>query len=67
MTTLEPYTAAFTGTLSSLVTKGGLTFTLTKHRPRVVKGQPFMLEINPEKNTIRLMPVLVPYYWVGLR
>ena len=67
MKTVEPYTAAFTGVLSSVMTKGGMTFTITKNRPHVVKGQAFMLEIEPEKNAIRFLPVLVPYYWVGMK
>jgi hypothetical protein len=67
MTTFEPYTAAFTGVLSTLTTKSGLIFTITKDHPRVTQGQPFMLEINAEQNRVRFLPVLMPYYWVGLR
>jgi hypothetical protein len=57
----EPYTAGFTGTLTSLVIRDGRTFTITKNFPHVVKGQPFMIGVDG--NTVRILPVLMPPYW----
>lgn len=63
----EPFTASFTGKLTSFTLKDGRTVTIPTNHPSVVKGQPFMVEIDDTSTQFRMLPVLVPPYWIGLR
>lgn len=59
MITNEPFTAAFTGTLSTFHAADGRRFTFTKPCPKVVKGEAYMMQLNTETNTIKMIPVNV--------
>ena len=61
----EPYVAGFTGTLTTLVTLSGKQFTISHHCPRVVKGEPFMLQFDTEKEGVRMVRVALPPDWIG--
>lgn len=55
----EPFTASFTGQLSSFyssVTKQRYTF--TKPLPRVLKDQAYMMELDLQNNRVKLIPVI---------
>jgi hypothetical protein len=66
MITWEPFTASFSGKLTSFTTAGGHRVTIAKNQPNMVKGQSFMLEIEVETNRVRFLPVLMPPYWIGV-
>ena len=61
MITYEPYTASFTGQLTSVYLKSGRSVSFKTPYPRVMKGQPFMLKI--EGQSVQMLPVFVPDYW----
>ena len=67
MLTWEPYTAGFTGTLKSFITRAGRQFTLDGSGPRVVQGQPFMVQIDDETGKVRFVQVHMPRLWEGRR
>ncbi len=66
MTIWEPFIAGFTGTLTTFVTHSGYKFTLDNGAPKVVKGQPFMVQFDTEKNQIRMVPVQMPSPLLGM-
>ena len=55
----EPFTAAFTGRMSSFYsvqTKRNYTF---EHPlPRIEKGKAYMMELDLKNNRVRMLPVL---------
>lgn len=53
----EPFTAAFTGTLSTFHAADGRRFTFQKPCPRVVKGAAYIMKLDTETNTITMIPV----------
>lgn len=62
MITRELYIAGFTGTLTSFVTHSGKQFTIQHSFPKVVKGQPFVVEADSTTNRMRMIPIMMPPY-----
>lgn len=60
MTTYEPFTAGFTGTLTTWQSANGTRQGIGKPFPRVVKGQAFVMKIDLDKSTVVMLPVLLP-------
>ena len=58
----EPFTASFTGSLTSICLASGKSISFKHPYVRVEKGQPFMLKIT-EQGSVTMLPVLVPEYW----
>lgn len=53
----EPFTAGFTGTLSTWVSSAGLRYVFAKPLPRITKDQRYMMVL--EGKTIRLLPLIM--------
>ena len=59
-TTYEPFKAAFTGTLTSFKAQDGKVYSLKKPFIRVERGQRFMLAINRDEYTCRMISIVAP-------
>lgn len=54
----EPYTAPFTGQQMTYTSSEGQRYVFSKPGIRVKKDQTYMVEIDPNKNTCRMIPVI---------
>ncbi len=59
-TTYEPFTAHFTGRLTTFKAENGRWYSLQKPFARVEQGQRFMLAIDHQTMTCRLIRVVAP-------
>jgi len=64
MITRELFVGHFTGSLSTLTTKGGFKLTFKTPHPRIEKGRAYTLQFDQETGATRLIPVVAPM--VGL-
>ena len=55
--TYEPFTAGFTGRLVTFMSKDKTFYVLSKPYQTVTKGQAFVMEMNAEKKSVRMIPV----------
>ena len=60
MKTHELFIAAFTGGISTFVTKDGKRVSMTMPLPRVEKGRGYVAEINTDKGYCRMIPIVLP-------
>lgn len=58
MITHEPWTAGFTGTLTTLYDTANRRYTIGKPYLKVRKGDAFMLKMDSDKKTVKMIPVV---------
>ena len=56
----ELFIGAFTGTLSTFATQDGRRMSFKTPLPRVEKGRVYNLQLDSEKGTATLIPVVAP-------
>ena len=60
MITNELFIGQFTGTLSTFTTKDGRRMSFKTPLPRIEKGRVYTLQLDSEKGTASLIPVVAP-------
>lgn len=60
MKTHELFIAAFTGGISTFVTKDGKRVSMTIPLPRVEKGRGYVAQIDTTEGRCRMIPIVVP-------
>lgn len=58
--TYEPFTAGFTGTLTTYVDRSGVRWQLSKPYLKVQRGQRFMIAVDAGHKSCRFLPLLMP-------
>lgn len=58
--TYEPFTAGFTGQLTTFLTVHGRRCSFAKPYPKIEKGTPYVVQLNLEAGQVRLIRVVLP-------
>ena len=56
----EPFIATFTGRMTSYVDGRGMKFTFNPPFPKIERHAAYVVEINEENNTMKMMSVVMP-------
>lgn len=67
MLTTELFIAQFSGKLKTFISKSGKKFVLDNTVPNMVKGQPFVIQIDEAKSAIRIVPIYTPSPQLGMK
>ena len=56
----EPFIATFTGKMTSYLDDRGMKYTFNHPFPSIVRHAPYVVEIDDEKHTMKMMSVVMP-------